>query len=543
MLIIVALLGLVLPFSLSAQPADLLIENARVYTVTEARPSARAVAVSGDRILAVGDDLSALAGPATRRIDARGATLIPGFIDSHGHMAGLGALLESRDLRHVATIAEIAAYVKAQAVKTASNEWILGRNWDQTNWGGRFPAAADLDAAIADRPVFLTRVDGHAGWANSRALAVAGITDSTPDPAGGKILRDAQGHATGILVDRAQGLVSSHIPPQTYAQLKRQLELAARECARLGLTGVHDAGVPAAVLRAYRELIAEGRFPLRVYAMIGGDGALWREYLEKGPELTPQLTVRSIKLMADGALGSRGAALWQPYTDEKSNSGLLIMSREAIERVARQAAEKGFQVCTHAIGDRANRVTLDAYAAALAGRNDRRFRIEHAQIVAIPDFQIFADYSLIASIQSTHATSDMRWAEQRLGPDRIAGAYAWQRYIKLGVPVANGSDFPVEEPDPLLGFYAAITRQDAAGNPPGGWTPDQRLTRSQALHSWTLGGAYAAFEEKQKGSIEPGKLADLVLLDHDIMTAEPREVLSTKVKMTILGGKIVYEAR
>ena len=543
MLIIVALLGLILSPPLSAQTADLLIENAKVYTVDSARPSARAVAVLAGRILEVGDDLGRLAGPGTRRINAQGSTLIPGFIDSHGHMAGLGALLETRDLRHVATVAEIAAWVGEQAARTTSGEWILGRNWDQTNWGGQFPHASDLDRAVRDRPVFLTRVDGHAGWANSKALEVAGIDDRTADPPGGKILRDSSGKATGILIDRAQGLVGARIPPLTYAQIRRHLELAARECARLGLTGVHDAGVSREVLRAYRELIAADRFPLRVYAMIGGDGPLWREYLEKGPEIGEKLTVRSIKLMADGALGSRGAALWQPYSDEKTNSGLLITPRETIERVAREAAAKGFQVCTHAIGDRANRVTLDAYAAALGGHNDRRFRIEHAQIISLPDFQLFADNSIIASVQSTHATSDMRWAEQRLGPDRIAGAYAWQRFLALGVRVTNGSDFPVEEPNPLLGFYAAVTRQDVEGHPPGGWTPEQRLTRAEALRSWTLAGAHAAFEEKIKGSIEVGKLADLVLLDRDIMTVEPREISSTKVKITILGGKIVYEAR
>jgi hypothetical protein len=540
---IVAVVGLLLASLASAQPADIIIHNAAVYTLNRARPKARAVATLGSKILAVGDDLSAQRGPSTRVIDAHGAAVVPGLIDSHGHVAGLGALLESGDLRHVKNVQEIAKFVQNQALSRAKTEWITGRNWDQTNWGGEFPTAADLDKVAPDQPVWLTRVDGHAGWANTKALQLAGVTGKTADPPGGKILRDAAGKPTGVFIDRAMGLVSSKIPQPSDEQIRRQLLAAARECARLGLTTVHDAGVSRRVLDAYRALLRAGDFPLRVYAMIGGPGDLWNEYLARGPEIGEQLTVRAIKLMGDGALGSRGAALWQPYTDDKSNSGLLITPREVIERIARQAVEEGFQVCTHAIGDRANRLVLDAYAAALGGGNDRRFRVEHAQVISLPDFKLFKDYSIIASIQATHATSDMRWAERRLGPDRIAGAYAWQRFRALGVPIANGSDFPVEEPNPMLGFYASITRQDLDGKPPGGWMPDQKLTREQALESWTLSGAYAAFEEKAKGSIEPGKLADIVVLDRDIMTAPAVEVPRTRVRMTILGGKVVHELR
>ena len=274
--------------------------------------------------------------------------------------------------------------------------------------------------------------------------------------------------------------------------------------------------------------------------MIGGDGPLWREYLERGPETGDRLTIRSIKLVADGALGSRGAALKEPYSDEPGNTGLLILTQADIERVARQAASRGFQVNTHAIGDRANRAVLNAYASALGGPNDRRFRIEHAQVVSLEDIPLFARYSVIASVEATHATSDMRWAEARLGPKRVQGAYAWRRFLSLGVPVANGSDFPVEDPNPLWGFYAAVTRQDHQGSPEGGWFPDQRMTRDEALKSWTLAGAYAAFEEKLKGSLEPGKLADFVLLTRDIMTVPPSEILETRVRMTVLGGEIVH---
>jgi predicted amidohydrolase YtcJ len=521
--------------------AELLVVNARIYVSARSRPVS-ALAVRDGRVLAVADEALRHAGPRTRRLDLGGAPVFPSFIDSHAHMRGLGALLESRDLRHVKTVAEITAWVRERAAALPKGEWILGRNWDQTNWGGAFPTAADLDRAAPDHPVFLTRVDGHAAWVNSRALQLAGVDAKTPDPPGGRIMRDAAGRPSGVLVDRAMGLVRSRIPPPSFAQIKRQLELAAAECARLGLAGVHDAGVSADDLRAYRELIAEGRMPVRIYAMIGGDGPLWREYLKRGPEIGERLTVRAIKLYADGALGSRGAALWQPYSDDRSNTGLLITPKEEIERIARQAVQHGFQVCTHAIGDRANRIVLDAYAAALGGPNDRRFRIEHAQVVSLPDFRLFRDFSVIAAIQATHATSDMRWAEARLGPDRIAGAYAWRRFLALGIPVANGSDFPVEEPNPMLGFYASITRQDAQGNPPQGWMPDQKMTRAEALESWTISSAYAAFEEKLRGTLEPGKYADFVVLDRDIMTVPPAQIPAARVKMHFIGGRPVYEA-
>jgi predicted amidohydrolase YtcJ len=466
--------------------------------------------------------------------------VLPGLIDSHVHMESLGDEIETFDLRNVRTVAEVAAIVKDAAVRHKPGEWIRGQSWDQTNWGGRFPTADDLSTAAPANPVFLTRVDGHAGWANRRALELAGITAQTPDPPGGKIIRTPAGEPTGILIDNAQDLVYRKIAPATPEETRRRIARAAKECARLGLTTVHDAGVTAQALDAYRDLIARGELPVRVYAMIGGTGPLWQEYLKRGPEIGDRLTVRSIKLFADGAMGSRGAAFFEPYSDDPGNTGLLMITQEEIANIAREAAARGFQVNTHAIGDRANRMTLEAYAAALGDRNNRRFRIEHAQVVAPGDFELFEKYSVIASMQPTHATSDMRWAEARVGPVRVKGAYAWRRFLSLGVPVASGSDFPVEEPNPLPGFYAAITRQDRGGNPPHGWFPDQRMTRDEALKSWTLTGAYAAFEEDKKGSLAPGKLADFVVLSADIMRAPPREILKTRVTMTVLGGEVVY---
>ncbi|MGE5645006.1 MAG: amidohydrolase [Acidobacteriota bacterium] len=521
-----------------AQTADLTITGARIYTLDSAHPVVSALAVKNGRILYAGDDASGYIGPHTRRIDAKGAAVIPGLIDSHCHMEALGEQLETFDLRYVRTVAEVAAIVKKAAAGRAPGQWVRGQAWDQTHWGGAFPTAGDLDAASGGHPVFLTRVDGHAAWVNHRALELAGITAATPDPSGGKIVRTAAGEPTGVLIDNAQDLVGSRIPPATPEETRRRIARAAKECARLGLTSVHDAGVNEQALAAYRDLIARGELPVRVYAMIGGDGPLWREYLKRGPETGDRLTVRSIKLFADGAMGSRGAAFFEPYSDDPGNTGLLLATREQIVKVAREACERGFQVNTHAIGDRANHMTLEAYASALGGANDRRFRIEHAQVVAPADFELFKKYSVIASMQPTHATSDMRWAEARVGPERVKGAYAWRRFLERGIPVAGGSDFPVEEPNPLYGFYAAVTRRDRTGNPPQGWFPDQRMTREEALKSWTLAGAYAAFEEDKKGSLAPGKFADFLVLSNDIMRCPPLEILKTRVKMTVVNGEI-----
>ncbi len=530
---------------LSAAPeaADLAIVNANIYTVNPAQPKAKSLAVRAGKIVAIGDSVAGHIGTGTRIIDMKGATVIPGLIDSHVHMAGFGFMVETFDLRSVNSVADVAAIVAKRAASLPAGGWVQGRAWDQTNWGGDFPDHTALTKAAPDRPVYLTRVDGHAAWVNKRALEIAGITRETPDPMGGKIVRDAKGDATGILIDRAQGLVSSKIPPATDDQIRQRLRAAALECAKLGMTSVHDAGVSAQVLRAYKQLVAEKLLPVRVYAMIGGEGPLWQEYLKRGPEVGEYLTVRSIKLVADGAMGSRGAAFWQPYSDDPGNSGLLILKQETIEKVSREAAAKGFQVATHAIGDRANRVALDAYGAVLGENNNKRFRIEHAQAVSLPDFEKFRRFGVIASMQTTHATSDMRWAVKRMGPDRIMGAYAWRRMLNTGVKFANGSDFPVEEPNPFYGLFAAVARQDQKGFPQGGWMPDQKLTRAEALESFTLGGAYAAFEEKAKGSLEVGKVADFVVLDQDLMTVPELAIPKIKVRMTVLGGQTVFGAQ
>jgi hypothetical protein len=538
MLLIVAL---TLAGLCAGQTASVAIVNATLYTADPARPLARAIAIAGGKILAVGGDVSGHVGPATKVIDARGSALVPGFIDSHGHMRGLGDALSNIEFRNARTLEDALALVAGAARTAKPGDWITGRGWDQTLWpGARFPNADQLSKAAPENPVFLKRVDGHAAWVNRLALDRADINNATRDPEGGRIHRDSNGRPTGILIDRAQGLVSGRIPADGPDQVRERIARAAAECARLGLTSVHDAGVGAEEIAAYRELIAAGNLPVRIYAMIGGAGALWQEWLKRGPEVGPYLTIRSIKMMADGALGSRGAALQQDYSDEPGNRGLLIHDQAVIEEVARAAFKAGFQVNTHAIGDRGNRVALDAYAAVLPPGNKARFRVEHAQVVSPEDFALFRKYGVIASMQATHATSDMRWAEQRLGAARVAGAYAWRTFLNHGVLVANGSDFPVELPDPLKGFYASITRRDETGHPTGGWMPVQKLTRQEALESWTRAGAYAAFEEEQKGTLAPGKLADMVLLSRDIMRAAPAEILTARVKMTVMGGKVVY---
>lgn len=534
------------------EKADLVLRGGKIVTMNPQQPRAEAIAIIGRRIVRVGSDreIEPMIGPGTRVIELKGRLVVPGFIESHGHLLGLGQSRLILDLRGARSAEEVAQRVARRVREIKPGEWILGRGWDQNEWEKKdFPTHEVLDRAAPENPVYLTRVDGHAAWVNRRALEQAGLTRATADPPGGRILRDAQGDPTGVLVDRAMNLVAQHIPPRSREENRRALLLAIEECLRSGITSFHDAGASREAIELYKELLQEGRLTLRLYVMISGrDEALLREYLQRGPEIglgENHLTIRAIKLVADGALGSRGAALLEPYADEPGNSGLLILSEDEIYRIARAALAAGFQVNTHAIGDRANRVVLNAYERALRefpSRPDHRFRIEHAQVLDEADIPRFARLGVIASMQAIHATSDMPWVPARLGEARTReGAYVWRKLLRSGARIANGSDAPVEPVNPLLGFYAAITRQDERGNPPGGWYPDERMTREEALRSFTLDAAYAAFEEHLKGSLQPGKLADLVVLSRDIMTIPPQEILRTEVDLTILDGRIVYE--
>lgn len=534
------------------ETADVVLRHGKIMTLNAAQPQAQAMAIVGDKIAAVGSDeeMQKLISDSTRVIELEGKLVIPGLIESHGHLLGLGQAKLALDLVGTTSEEQIAQMVKGRAAQAKSGEWIVGRGWDQNDWAEkRFPTFKSITAAAPNHPVYLTRIDGHAGWANQRAMELAGLTTETRDPPGGRIIRDEQGHPTGVLIDRAQGLVTSKIPPPSRDQQKRALLLAIQECVASGLTGFHDAGASRQVIDLYKELLGENKLLLRLYVMLaGGDQELLKDYFARGPEIglgDQRLTIRAIKLVADGALGSRGAALLEEYADDPGNKGLLILSEDQIFQVADQALARGFQVCTHAIGDRANRVVLDAYERAFKQHpqvKDPRFRDEHAQILDAADIPRFARLGVIASMQATHCTSDMPWATDRLGRARAQeGAYVWQKLLRSGARIANGSDAPVESVNPLWGFYAAVTRQDHQGQPPNGWYPDQRMTRQEALRSFTLDAAYAAFEETIKGSLEKGKLADVVVLSKDIMTIPVSEILQTRVVMTLVGGRIVYQ--
>jgi len=540
------------PASAQTAPADLILHNARIYTVNAAAPTAEAVAVRGDRIVKVGGNAEALAlrGPATRVIDLQGATVVPGLHDAHGHFTGLGQSLQRLDFRGTTSYDQVVEMVRRAAAEARPGEWILGRAWDQNDWPEKsFPTADQLDAAAPNNPVYLTRVDGHAGLANRRALAAGNVTRDTKDPAGGEIIRDKDGNPTGVLIDQAQSLVASKIPPPSREQTVDAILRADRECRRLGLTMVHDAGAAGRLVdEAYKPLVEDGRLQTRLYVMLSGNVEALRPYFARGPlkgHAAGHLTVQAIKISADGALGSYGAAMLEPYSDRPETRGLLTTSPEEVYQRTLEASKAGFQTGIHAIGDRANRQVLDVFERVqreVPGSRALRMRNEHAQILDAEDIPRFARLGVIASMQATHATSDMPWVPTRIGPERTAeGAYVWQKLLKTGVVLANGSDFPVEEPNPMLGFYAAITRQDPQGQPAGGWMPDQRLTREEALASFTRNAAYAAHMEQDLGSIEEGKLADLVVLSRDIMTVPPRDILETRVLKTIIGGRIVYE--
>jgi hypothetical protein len=532
------------------ESATLIIHNARVHTVHPAQPTAEAVAVRGDRIALVGSSEAALVlrGAETRVIDARGATLVPGLQDAHGHFTGLGASLQVLPLRGTTSYEQIVEMVRARAATARPGEWIQGRGWDQNDWQvNDWPHHQKLTDAAPENPVYLTRVDGHAALVNKPALDAAGVTRDTPDPPGGRIIRDAAGQPGGVLIDAARGLVASRIPEVTDAQLEEQILLADAEARRLGLTMVHDAGVTPRTVEAYTRLIDAGTLKTRLYVMLRGPLSMLEPEFEKGPLIDGRhrLSVRAIKIGADGALGSRGAALFDPYDDEPGTRGFMTTPPDEIHAQTVAASRAGFQTSIHAIGDRANRVVMDVFERVqreVPGSRDLRMRNEHAQILDAAEIPRFAALNVIASMQATHATSDMPWVSARIGPERTEeGAYVWGRLLASGVVLANGSDFPVEEPNPMLGFYAAVTRQDPAGHPPGGWMPDERLTREETLKSFTWGAAYAAHAEKDLGSLEVGKLADMVLLDTDVMTVDAKQILSTRPTLTVIGGDVVYE--
>ena len=534
--------------ALTLQQADQVVTNARIYTSDVNRPVAEALAVRGGRIAFVGSNRGALAlaGPRTERLDLTGKTVITGMVDAHAHLLGLGQALRTVDLVGTRSYDEVIARVVDRAKTAKPGEWIRGRGWDQNDWADtRFPTHAALSRAVPNNPVYLTRVDGHAALVNAKALELAQVTAATPDPTGGRFIRDSANNPTGVLVDNAQGIVGRVIPAPSHAELREQTLAAIAEANRWGLTGIHDAGVAPEGIAVYEELAKEGHYDLRNYVMVRSSDSVLDAFMKRGPQKARydgRLWIRAIKLVADGALGSRGAALLEPYSDDPGNTGLITTPPERIKSVAVRALKAGFQVNVHAIGDRANRIVLDQFEAALreVPTADHRFRIEHAQILRYQDIPRFAELDVIPSMQGSHQTSDMYWVPNRLGWARAQGAYAWRSLLNTGVVIPNGSDFPVEAVNPLISFHSFFTRQDADNFPPGGWMPEQRTTRQEALLSITLWPAYAAFMENESGSLAIGKYADFVVLDRDIMAVAPEEVLQARVVITVLGGEAVY---
>ncbi len=537
----------------AASAADLRIDHVAGYTLDRAGRLQHfdAMLVTDGKVVATGSqaELARRSGPDTEVIDGHGRTLLPGLIDAHGHVMGLGEMKVRADLVATTSLDDALARIRAYAASHPDDAWVIGRGWNQVVWKlGRFPTAQELDRAVADRPAWLQRVDGHAAWANAAAMRIAGVGRGTPDPPGGRIERDADGNPSGVFVDAAMALVEKHIPAPTPAEAARMLDAALAEMARVGLTGVHDAGIDRATYALYRRYADERKLTARIRAMIGDTGADFDAIAVEGPLVgygDGFLDVAAVKLYADGALGSRGAALLAPYADDHANTGLLFHAPAELAAMIGKATGKGYQVGVHAIGDGANREVLDAFATVYAQQPAARAlrnRIEHAQVVALADIPRFKTLDLVASMQPTHATSDMNMAEDRIGRERLRGAYAWRTFLKQGTRIAGGSDFPVESPNPFFGLYSAVTRQDHAGRPPGGWHAEQALKRAEALRAFTLDAAWAGHAEDMLGTLEPGKRADFILVDRDYFKVPAREIWKTRVLETWVGGKRVHAA-
>jgi predicted amidohydrolase YtcJ len=514
---------------------------------TQKGPQQVTVAIRDGRIVGLvpRSDATAWRDARTMVFNMRGAHVFPGLADAHLHLAGYGAALEQVDLNGAASWDEVVERARTAAGRLPAGAWLLGRGWDQNLWPDKaFPDRAALDLALADRPVLLRRVDGHAAVANGRALQLAGIDAATPDPEGGKVLRRADGEPSGVLIDNAISLVRAAVPEVSPRDLERHILRSASALARLGLTAVHDAGTTAAELEVLRKLERDDRLPIRVYVMLDGtDEALLAAEFARGPQLTEgaMLRVGCVKLYADGALGSRGALLGADYADDAGNRGLAVNSVEHLRKVTRRATKAGFQVAVHAIGDEGVHRVLDVFASVPRDQRQRlRHRVEHSQTVRPDDVGRFAAYEVVASVQPTHCTSDMPWAPERLGRDRVAWAYRWRSFLDAGVRLAGGSDAPVESPDPMRGLFAARTRQQPDGQPRGGWNPAERLTGAEAVDLFTSGAAWAARADGWSGAIRIGFAADLTVVDTDLATCPPEQLLRTNVVRTVVNGSDRY---
>ena len=529
-------------------PAERIYLNGHIITMSDTIPVAGGFAVNGGKIVATGTSEEIRhAYPGVPQEDLGGKTVMPGIVESHVHLLSFGQSFLELNVEGAGTPDEVVQKVRERASRTPPGEWITGWGWDEGAWAKNYPTNEKLSRAAPNNPVWLRGLHGFAGWANTKALEIAGISRDTRNPENGEILKDAiTRRPTGILKSDAQGLLTRHIPPPSPELLERALTRAGEECLKYGLTTVHEANVSKAMLGALRALAAKRQLKNRVYVMLDvTDRELIEPFLQHGPEIDPGqwLTIRCIKIFADGALGSRGAALFDPYADAPATRGQLTTSQDTIYQVTSRALKAGMQVAVHAIGDRANRITLDAYEAALRESRqakDPRLRIEHAQVIALQDIPRFARLNVISSMQPPHCTSDMPWAETRVGPERIRGAYAWRSFLNAGVRVPLNSDFPGETPNPFWGMYAAETRQSPDGKPEGGWHAEQCLTRTEVLRGYTVDSAYAGFEEGIKGQIAPGMLADFIVLSDDILTIPPKSLLSLKVEKTYIGGNLAY---
>ena len=521
--------------------ADLLLTNGKVYTVDAEFSTAEAIAISDHRIIAVGTSEEILKGFRADEVrDLKGACVYPGWIDAHCHFFGYGMNLNAVDVAGTGSVEEIIEVLKAYREKNPVG-WITGRGWDQNDWEMQeFPDRTMLDEHFPRTPILLRRIDGHAAWTNSLALEIAGVTAGTKVEGGVVML--TSGKPNGILLDNAIGLVASKIPAPTKADMILALQQAEKNCFSVGLTSVHDAGLSKQVVQLIDSLHRAGSLKIRMNTWLVPSMENFTHFVEKGPYRTDYLSVNTIKLFTDGALGSRGARMIEPYSDDPGNSGLYVTPLEVLEKYCQRAYLNNFAVATHCIGDGANRETLKIYASVLGGENDRRWRIEHSQVIHPDDFHYFGDYDIIPSIQTTHATSDMYWAEQRVGSERIKGAYAYRQLLEENGWLPNGSDFPVEQINPLFGFYAGVVRKDQAGFPEGGFQVENAISREQALRAMTIWAARSGFDEDLKGSIEPGKLADLVITTADLMSAPDSELFGIRVQSTYSGGEVVYEA-
>jgi hypothetical protein len=556
LLVLVALL-ICLPFAYSKpEPADVVFKNGNIYTVNERQPRAEAVAVKAGKIIFVGSNRAAKAyeGKGTRVVDLKGNTVVPGLTDSHYHLSGVGAREMNLNLEGITSLEEFLAKVKERVDRAKPGEWVTGRGWIETFWKPPvFPTRWDLDKISPNNPVALVRADGHATVANSAAIKIANVTRESPNPFGGEIMKDKQtGEPNGMFLDRAQGMVGARGSARGPQDAEQEILLGVKRSVELGWCEIHNAGSSYSEVALLKKLYGEGRIKLRIYEAIRGPGSDAQRLLSEGAMIGAfdnRLTVRHIKVTIDGALGSKGAALLEPYSDYDT-TGLLTQKEEEMLPMLVEALRKGIQIEVHAIGDRANRTILDWYEKALNAVppdqrriREPRWRVEHAQIVSPADIPRFAKLGIIPSMQPSHAIGDLHFAPSRLGIKRLEGAYAWQSFIKSGSIIAGGSDAPVERGEPMIEFYAAVARKDQKGYSGEGWHPEQALTRAQALKMFTIWAAYAAFEEKVKGSIEVGKLADLTVLSADVMKIEAPEILKTRCVMTVVGGEVVYEEK